>query len=75
MRKLHEIAREIHSDWKNPYFGAIPYIQAMRQVETVDGYIGMDSGRSVVSYFLANAGTWRGETARRVKNELKAMLK
>lgn len=75
MRKLHEIARDIQQNWPSPYFGAVPYIQAMRQVETLDGYIGMDSGRSVVSYFLANAGTWRGDDARRIKKELNDMLK
>jgi len=35
----------------------------------------MDSGDSIVRYFLSNASTWRGETARRVKKELNAMLK
>lgn len=28
----------------------------------------------VVCYFLANAGTWRGDVARRVKKELKALV-
>ena len=32
-----------------------------------------DSAKSVVIYFLSNATTWRGETARRVKTELKKM--
>ena len=35
----------------------------------------LDSGEGVVLRFLANAGTWRGETAKRVKLELKAMVK
>ena len=35
----------------------------------------LDSAESVVRYFLANAGTWRGEVARRIKAELKEMLK
>ena len=34
-----------------------------------------DSARSIIAYFLANAGTWKGETARRIKKELKDMLK
>jgi hypothetical protein len=29
----------------------------------------------VVAYFLSNASSYRGETARKVKAELKAMLK
>jgi hypothetical protein len=69
------IAREISKDWSSPYFGAVPYLQAMGSLDSIkDNYI-YDSGRSVVSYFLANASTWRGETARRVKAELKAMCK
>jgi hypothetical protein len=39
-----------------------------------DNYI-MDSGSSVVAYFLSNASSWRGDDARRIKAELKAMLK
>jgi hypothetical protein len=35
----------------------------------------LDSGESIIIYFLANASTWRGETAKRVKKELNAMLK
>lgn len=35
---------------------------------------GYDSGVSVVLYFLSNASTWRGETAKRIKSELKAMV-
>jgi hypothetical protein len=47
----------------------------MQTLNSVNDNYGMDSGRSIVNYFLANAGTWRGETARRVKAELKAMVK
>lgn len=75
MRPLYEIAREIRKDWTkvSPY--AAPYLQAMFCLESITDNYGFDSGRSIVSYFLANAGTWRGETAKRVKAELKAMLK
>lgn len=75
MRPLFEIAREIRKDWKNVSCYAAPYLNAMSCLNSVnDNYI-MDSGRSIVSYFLANAGSWRGETAKRIKAELKAMLK
>lgn len=76
-RALWEIAVEIMREWHNPYFGAMPYIQAMRSLDGMygmDDMYGMDSADDVVRYFLANAGTWRGETARRVKAELKGML-
>lgn len=74
-RPLHVIAREISTDWKKPYFGAVPYLDAMRQLNSIHGEFYNDSAKSVVAYFLANANTWRGETARRVKAELKALLK
>lgn len=75
-RKLYEIASEIRNDWgKKMYFGAKPYVQAMMCLESIkDKYI-LDSGDMIVRYFLANASTWRGETARKIKKELKDMLK
>jgi hypothetical protein len=33
-----------------------------------------DDWQSVVSYFLANAGTWRGERAKAIKAELNRRL-
>lgn len=74
-RPLHAIADEIVHDWRNMYFGAVPYVQAMRRMASVTDAYGMDDGKSIVLYFLSNAKTWRGETAKRVKTELKAMVK
>lgn len=74
-RTLNQIALEISRDWKVPYFGAVPYIRAMRSLSDMNDAYGLDSARGIVSYFLANAGTWRGETAKRVKAELRNMLK
>ena len=75
MRPLFEIAREIRKDWKNVSYCAAPYLNAMSCLNSVDDNYLFDSGRSIVSYFLANAGSWRGETAKRIKAELKAMVK
>lgn len=74
-RPLQVIAFEIRKDWTNPYFGAKPYIEAMCSLNSINDNYYADSARSVVSYFLANCGQWRGETARRIKSELKRMLK
>ena len=74
-RPLHLIAREIKTDWPHPYFGAVPYLQALFSLDSIKDYYGADSGRSIVAYFLSNASTWRGETARRIKAELNAQLK
>ena len=75
MRNLSVIAREIESDWKKVYFGAVPYLDAMHSLNSVNDPYGMESGKSIVMYFLSKATTWRGETARNVKKELKLMLK
>jgi len=72
-RPLNVIAREIRNDWKNVYFGAVPYLEAMQTLDSIDDNYMFDSGKSVVIYFLSNATTWKGETARRVKAELKKM--
>jgi hypothetical protein len=73
-RPLHAIAREIRSDWVKPYFGAVPYLEAMLSLEFITDSYYYDSADSVVRYFLSNASTWRGDTARRIKAELKALL-
>ena len=76
-RPLYEIAREIRNDWskqgKGINYAAKPYLDAMSTLDNIDSNYGMDSGKSIVCYFLANAGTYRGETAKRVKAELKKM--
>lgn len=74
VRTLSDIAVEIRKDWVrlSPY--AEPYLDAMFQLSSVHHSYGAESGDSIVRYFLVNAGTWRGETARRVKAELKSML-
>jgi len=72
-RPIYEIAGEIRRDWPKPYFGAVPYLDAMESLSSINGSYYCDSAKSVVLYFLSNATTWRGEVARRVKTELKAL--
>lgn len=78
-RSLREIANEIITDHqkqgKRIYFGAIPYLQQMRCMELPSDTNGFERGRDIIAYFLCNAQTWKGETARRVKKELNAMIK
>lgn len=76
-RTFAEIAREIKQTWKNVYFGAKPYLQAMATINLSDKnalYL-MESADTIVRYFLANATYWRGEDAKRIKAELKSMIK
>ena len=74
-RPLYEIASEIRKTWTkvSPY--AEPYLEAMQSLNSINDNYYFDSGKSVVLYFLSNASTWRGEDARRIKAELKQMLK
>lgn len=74
-RSLSTIAREISRDWKKPYFGAVPYLDAMRELDTMQDKLMADDARSIVNYFLSNAAQWRGPVAKRVKAELKAMMR
>jgi hypothetical protein len=74
-RTLDVIARDISRDWTKPYFGAIPYLDAMHSLQSIRDRYYFDDAESVVRYFLANANSWKGETARAIKAELKALLK
>jgi hypothetical protein len=74
-RSISQIAAEISRDWKKVYFGAVPYLQAMYSLDSINDKYGMDSGRSIVAYFLSNASTWRGPKAKEIKKELNKMLK
>jgi hypothetical protein len=74
-RTLDTIARDIKRDWTKPYFGAIPYLDAMHSLQSIRDKYYYDDAESVVRYFLANATTWKGENARAIKAELKSLLK
>jgi hypothetical protein len=73
-RSLHVIASEIMKDWQPVDYPAVPYLDAMAQLNSINDIYGYESAKSIVRYFLANASKWRGETARRVKAELKTMV-
>ena len=79
-RPIYVIAEEILTDidsgnWsKHAALHAAPYLAAMRKISVItDSYL-LDRGRDIVRRFLINASTWRGETARRIKHELRSML-
>ena len=68
--KLNEIAAVISADWTRVNFAAKPYLEAMFSLDTVDDMYGMDTGSSIVLYFLSNARSWKGDVAKAVKKEL-----
>ena len=70
-RLLCVIAKEIEKTWPNINYAARPYLAAMESLTTMDSSYYADGARPIVLYFLANASTWRGPDARRIKAELK----
>lgn len=75
VRPIHEIAAEITATWPRVYFGAVPYLDAMRDLDAITDMYFMDSAREILQRFLGNATSWRGEDARRVKAEINALLR
>lgn len=75
MRDLSVIAADIRRHWANPSVHARPYLDAMSVLSSIRGRYYDDSAESVVLYFLSNASGWRGDDAKRIKSELRDMLK
>jgi len=73
-RPLHKIADEITRKWPEPFYGARPYIRAMRYLATMEDNYHEDKADEIVLRFLTNARGWRGEDAKRIKAELRSML-
>lgn len=70
-RKLSQIAVDIRKDWKKPYYGAVPYIEALSHLHAITDKHGWEDAKTIVAGFLTNAQTWRGPIARSIKKELK----
>ncbi len=73
-RPLYTIARDIRRAWPKVNFAAAPYLDAMAGLNSVNDKYMYDDGRGIVRYFLANAAAFRGNTAKALKAELKALL-
>ena len=73
-RPLFTIARDIRRAWPKVYFGAVPYLEAMAALNSINDNYMYDNGRSIVRFFLANAAQFKGEQAKALKAELKALL-
>ena len=62
------------TDWRKPYFGAVPYLNAMMTLDKPADMYGLDSAKDIVLYFLSNANTYRGENARAYKSKLRKIV-
>jgi len=70
-KPLYEIAAIIRADWTSVNYAAEPYLSAMSELNQITDKYYLDDARSIVIYFLGNANTWRGATAKTIKAELK----
>lgn len=73
-RSLSVIAGEIRENWTHVHPTAVPYLDALAQLNKLTDEYHCDSARSIIGYFLANAQSWHGPVARRIKIELNQML-
>ena len=74
-RSINTIAQEIKADWKKINYGAVPYLDAMMQIDSINENYYCDTAESIIIYFLSNASTWHGPKAKEIKIELKSILK
>jgi len=75
-RPLNTIAAEIKSDWRTRLNGAaVPYIEGLSELRDPRDQWFRETGADAIRGFLNNAQSWRGDVARRVKAELRAILK
>jgi len=77
-RDLSQVATEIVNDYgnKESFYAAMPYAFAMLACHTRDlgAYYYDDQLDEMVIRLLGNLHQWRGQVARRVKEELRAAL-
>ena len=72
-RSIRAIALDIRKDWVKVNYSAKPYLDAMLELDSINDKYYEDSAKSVVLYFLSNASSFRGERAKALKTELKAL--
>ena len=67
---------DIRRDWTRPHYRAVPYLDAMETLHRPGDRYGTEDARSIVTAFLAiTAEEWKGDEARRLKAELRSVLR
>lgn len=74
LRPINSIAIDIQKAWNNVNYAAKPYLDAMLSLQTIHSRYGADGCDSIITYFLCNASSFKGEQARALKQELKNHL-
>jgi hypothetical protein len=72
-RPIFKIAADIEANWAKVNYAARPYLDAMKGLNSITDMYYADTAKYVVTYFLSNARAFRGEDAKRLKAELKAL--
>ena len=72
-RSIRSIALDIRREWAKVNYAAKPYLEAMLELNSINDKYYNDSAKSIVLYFLSNAASFRGERAKVLKAELKAL--
>ena len=72
-RSIRSIALDIRKEWAKVNYAAKPYLDAMLELNSINDKYYNDSAKYVVLYFLSNASSFRGERAKVLKAELKAL--
>jgi len=72
-RSIRSIALDIRKEWAKVNYAAKPYLDAMMELNSINDKYYNDSAKSIVLYFLSNASSFRGERAKVLKAELKAL--
>ena len=72
-RSIRAIALDIRKDWVKVNYAAKPCLDAMLELDSINDKYGFDNARSIILYFLSNASSFRGERAKALKTELKAL--
>ena len=73
-RPLNEIAAEIRRNWPKINSTAKPLVDAMARLHSIRDRFYDEPAVHVLSRFLGQAGTWKGEVATRVKAEMRGIL-
>ena len=74
-RSISSIACDIANNWPKVNYAAAPYLQAMFNLEDRNSKYGLDRADDIIRRFLCNASSFRGAEAKRIKAELKEIIK
>ena len=72
-RFLHEIAKDIRDDWQGMPLDAVVLTGALSNANWIDDTVNGVSARMVIMRLLPKTTGWKGDKAKRIKNELKAL--